>query len=33
MHNQVRIIVGTLIKVGTNKLNEECVKKKFKVKE
>ena len=27
MHNQVRIIVGTLIKVGINKLDEECVKK------
>ena len=32
MHNQVRIIVGTLIKVGTNKLNEECVKKILKSK-
>ena len=27
MHNQVRIIVGTLIKVGMNKLSELCVKK------
>ncbi|MBD23206.1 MAG: tRNA pseudouridine(38-40) synthase TruA [Alphaproteobacteria bacterium] len=26
MHNQVRIIVGTLIKVGMNKLSELCVK-------
>ena len=26
MHNQVRIIVGTLIKVGINKLNELSVK-------
>ena len=27
MHNQVRIIVGTLIKVGMNKLSEWSVKK------
>ena len=27
MHNQVRIIVGTLIKVGMNKLSERSVKK------
>ena len=27
MHNQVRIIVGTLINVGINKLSEICVKK------
>ena len=27
MHNQVRIIVGTLIKVGMNKLSEISVKK------
>ena len=32
LHNQVRIIVGTLIKVGINKLNEECVKKILKSK-
>ena len=27
MHNQVRIIVGTLIKVGKNKIDELSIKK------
>ena len=29
MHNQVRIIVGNLIKVGMNKLSEWSVKERY----